>query len=186
MDDRCLIIVDVQNDFCPGGALAVPKGNEIIPLINRILPKFDLVIATRDMHPTHTIHFEKWPVHCVAGTHGADFHPGLNLKKIDLFAEKGTSDADDGYSGFEANNINLENTLRQHNISDIFICGLATDYCVKATAMDAVNRGFRVTVLTDCIRAVNVHPNDGQNALREMANAGIRLATAESCLNEWQ
>ena len=180
MAKRCLLIVDVQNDFCPGGALAVPEGDQVVPAINRIMDSFDLVIATRDMHPEETVHFDKWPPHCIAGTSGAEFHPGLKIDGIDLFAEKGTSNADDGYSGFEATNINLATTLREEQIEKVVICGLATDYCVKATALDAVKEGFDTTVLTDCIRAVNVHLDDGENALSEMAAAGIHLNTSHS------
>jgi len=145
MDKCCLLIVDVQNDFCPGGALPVPDGDEVVPTINRILPEFELIIATRDMHPKKTIHFEKWPPHCVAGTAGAEFHPDLDVSKITFFAEKGTSDADDGYSCFEATNIDLAAILREQQITKLFICGLATDYCVNATALDAVKYGFPTT-----------------------------------------
>ncbi len=180
MDNICLLIVDVQNDFCPGGALPVPEGDRIVPLINRILPKFHFVIATRDMHPEKTIHFEKWPRHCVAGTVGAEFHPALNVSQITLFAEKGTSNADDGYSGFESTNIDLAATLRKQGVKELVICGLATDYCVKATALDAVKHGFHTTVLTDCIRAVNIHPDDGSKALSEMVAAGIHLKTRDT------
>ncbi|NOZ12485.1 MAG: nicotinamidase [Acidobacteria bacterium] len=175
MAENCLLIVDVQNDFCPGGALAVPEGDSIIPRINGIMKKFKFIIATRDMHPEKTVHFSKWPPHCVAGTRGAEFHPQLDVSKITLFAEKGTSDADDGYSGFEAANIDLAATLRKRGVKTLVICGLATDYCVKATALDALKHGFHAVVLTDCIRAVNIHPDDGEKALAEMAAAGVRL-----------
>ncbi len=184
MDKTCLLIVDVQNDFCPGGALAVPDGDRVVPAINRILSKFDLVIATRDMHPVKTVHFEKWPPHCVAGTSGAAFHPDLDVSKIDLTVEKGTSNADDGYSGFEATNIDLAAELRNRGVKKLIICGLATDYCVKATALDAVKYGFHTTVLTDCIRAVNVHPDDGEKALAEMATSGVHLTTSDPLRGE--
>jgi len=180
MGKTCLLVVDVQNDFCPGGALAVQEGDAVVPSINRILPKFELIIATRDVHPGKTIHFSKWPPHCIAGTTGADFHPDLKTDAINLFAEKGTSNADDGYSGFEATNMDLAEILRERQIEDVVICGLTTDYCVKETALDAVKQGFHVTVLTDCTRAVNLHPNDGAKALAEMADAGIHLTTSDT------
>lgn len=178
MGKTCLLVVDMQNDFCPGGALPVPEGDRIVPVINQILPKFELVIATRDMHPEQTVHFEKWPPHCIAGTVGAGFHPDLHVNKIHLFADTGTSSIDEGYSGFEATNLDLASTLRERDVSELVICGLATDYCVKATALDAVKQGFHVTVLTDCIRAVNLNPTDGANALAEMAAAGAHLTTS--------
>ncbi len=180
MGRTCLLIVDVQNDFCPGGALPVSQGDRIVPLINRILPKFDLVIATRDMHPKQSVHFKNWAQHCIAGTPGADFHPDLKVEEIDIFAEKGTSNADNGYSGFQATNLDLLKTLREQQVQKLVICGLATDYCVKETALDAVKQGFHTTVLTDCIRAVNIHPGDGEKALSEMTAAGIRLTTSDA------
>ncbi|MCK5879622.1 MAG: isochorismatase family protein [Holophagae bacterium] len=178
MAKTCLLIVDVQNDFCPGGALSVREGDRIVPVINRILPQFELVIATRDTHPEQTVHFENWPPHCIAGTVGADFHPDLNVDKIHFFADTGTSDTDDGYSGFDATNMDLAGVLQEQQVEKLVVCGLATDYCVKATALDAVKHGFHVTVLTDCIRAVNLHANDGESALSEMTAAGVHLSTS--------
>lgn len=182
MDDlkqTCLLIVDLQNDFCPGGALAVAAGDEIIVPINRIIDTFDLVVASRDMHPQGSRHFEKWPVHCVRGTKGAEFHPDLKLSSINFFIEKGTGLEDDGYSDFESTNVDFEGYLREQNVGKLYVCGLATDYCVKETVLDARRHGFETYVLEDCIRAVNVQPGDGGRAIREMQAHGAILNTSE-------
>lgn len=178
-DKRCLLIVDVQNDFCPGGALAVLGGDDIIAGINRIMDRFDLVLASRDLHPPQSRHFDKWPVHCVRGTTGADFHPGLRIAGIDGFLEKGTTPADDGYSDFEATNINLAAYLRDRDIAELYVCGLATDYCVKESVLDALGHGFGTFVLEDCIRAVNARPGDGDRALQVMRQAGAVVLTSD-------
>ena len=176
---RCLLIVDLQNDFCPGGALAVDRGDEIVPRINRIMGGFDLVVASRDMHPAGSSHFKTWPVHCVAGTPGADFHPGLDINKVHCFIEKGTTMEDDGYSDFESTNIDLARYLGAQAVSELFVCGLATDYCVKATVLDALHHGFKTIVLEDCIRAVDVQPGDGDRALQEMQENGAIIITSD-------
>ena len=178
-EKRCLLIVDMQNDFCPGGALAVARGDEIIPRINRIMGMFDLVVASRDMHPAGSRHFTKWPVHCVKGTPGADFHPGLHVGAVHCFIEKGTTLEDDGYSDFESTNLDLARYLREQAVSELFICGLATDYCVKETVLDALRHGFKTVVLGDCIRAVDVQPGDGARALQEMQDRGASILTSE-------
>ncbi len=175
MSKKCLLIVDLQNDFCPGGALAVKDGDKIVEPINRIMDKFDIVIASKDMHPEQTVHFEKWPVHCVKGSFGSDFHPELKREKIDFVFEKGTGNKDDGYSAFEAENKDLESYLRENGVSELYVCGLATDYCVKATVLDALEKGFKTFVLTDCIKAVNLNPEDGTKALEEIKNKGAVL-----------
>ena len=179
-EKRCLLIVDVQNDFCPGGALAVSQGDEIVPRINRIIGRFDLVLASRDLHPEGSLHFKKWPVHCVRGTHGAGFHPGLNIAAVDCFLEKGTALEDDGYSDFDATNLDLAAYLREKAVGKLFVCGLATDYCVKETVLDALRQGFTAIVLEDCIKAVDVQPGDGERALREMRERGAIILTSES------
>ena len=176
---RCLLIVDLQNDFCPGGSLAVARGDEIVPRINRIMGRFDLVVASRDMHPAGSSHFKKWPVHCVAGTPGEDFHPGLDINKVHCFIEKGTTLEDDGYSDFEATNLDLADYLHEQRVEKLFICGLATDYCVKETVLDALRKGYRTIVLEDCIKAVNVQPEDGARALQEMQQHGAIIITSE-------
>jgi nicotinamidase/pyrazinamidase len=180
-DTDALIVVDVQNDFLPGGALPVAEGNAIFEPINRIMPLFPYVIATRDWHPREHPHFEKhggpWPYHCVQHTHGAEFSPKLDLNQVDEVLSKGIHTHSHGYSGFDATN--LEERLKEHDVRRVFICGLATDYCVKATAIEAAQRGFETVVLADAIAAVNVKCTDEADALREMASHGVRLATTE-------
>ena len=177
-EGRCLLIVDLQRDFCAGGALAVPGADGIVAPINRIIGKFDLVLASRDKHPPGTRHFEKWPVHCVQGTPGAEFHPGLDLSSVDCLLEKGTSNADDGYSDFESSNMDLAAYLRSRGVTGLYVCGLATDYCVKATVLDALDKGFDTFVIEDCIRAVDVNPGDGARALASMRKRGAIVLTS--------
>jgi nicotinamidase/pyrazinamidase len=178
-EKRCLLIVDMQKDFCPGGALPVAFGDEIIPRINSIMGRFDLVVASRDMHPAGSRHFTKWPVHCVAGTPGADFHPSLDINKAHSFIEKGTTLEDDGYSDFDSTNLDLAGYLREQAVEKLFVCGLATDYCVKATVLDALRLGFKTVVLADCVRAVDAQPGDGDRALQEMQQNGAIILTSE-------
>jgi len=168
---KALLIVDVQNDFCPGGALAVPEGDKVVPVINRVIDDFALVVASQDWHPPATAHFRKWPPHCVAGSPGAELHPGLRRDRIAQVFRKGTGDLDDGYSAFEATNADLGKFLKDLNVDELFVAGLATDYCVRASALDAVRKGFRVRVLTNAIAAVA----DPAPALREMREAGVSL-----------
>lgn len=172
---KALLIVDVQNDFCPGGALAVKEGDKVVPVINSIIGKFDVVISSQDWHPEDSVHFEKWPPHCIANTHGADFHPNLDKEKINLKLLKGTADKDDGYSAFQATNVSLTNFLHENKITNLYVCGLATDYCVKASALDAINQGFHTYVITDAVKGVNVNPGDDKKALQEMYQAGCIL-----------
>ncbi len=179
MKKRCLLIVDLQNDFCPGGALAVKEGDKIVEPINKIMDKFDIVVASKDVHPENTVHFNKWPAHCVRGTFGSEFHPDLKSEKIYFVFEKGTGNKDDGYSAFEATNRDLESFLKENKIDELYICGLATDYCVKATVLDALNRGFKTFVLTDCIKAVDINPGDGDKALEEMKMKGAFLVESK-------
>ncbi len=176
---KALLIVDVQNDFCPGGALAVKDGDKVVPVINGIIDKFDLVIASKDWHPEDSVHFEKWPPHCVRGTHGAELHPDLRSDKIDQFLLKGTEDKDDGYSAFQATNILLADFLHENKIVNLYVCGLATDYCVKASALDSVNAGFHTYVITDAVKAVNVNAGDDKKALQEMYLAGCGLVGSD-------
>jgi len=176
----CLLIVDIQNDFCPGGALGVPGGDEIVPVINGIMDRFELVIATRDMHPTDTVHFEKWPPHCVAGTTGSEFHPDLDRSMIQMEFHKGTHNSDDGYSAFEATTGDLYETLRQRGINTIHICGLTTDYCVLNSVRDARKAGLETWVISDAVRAVNVNPGDGEKAKQEMVRLGAGFITSGS------
>ncbi len=175
---KALLIVDVQNDFCPGGALAVKDGDKVVPVINGIIDKFDLVLASKDWHPVDSVHFEKWPVHCVQNTYGADFHPDLQTDKIDRVLLKGTQNKDEGYSAFEATNISLADFLREEGVTDLYVCGLATDYCVKATALDACKLGFRTYVITDAVAAVNLNPGDDKKALEEISSQGCILVNS--------
>jgi len=172
---KALLIVDVQNDFCPGGALAVPAGDSVVPVINRMLTYFDVVVASKDWHPPKSVHFDTWPPHCIQNTGGAEFHPQLQSDRIQQVFIKGTRDKDDGYSAFEATNLDLCTYLKGRNVTDLYITGLATDYCVKASALDATKNGFHTRVVTDAVAAVNVKPDDGKNALDEMQRAGITL-----------
>lgn len=172
---KALLIVDVQNDFCPGGSLAVKDGDKVVEAINGLMDKFDLVISSQDWHPEETVHFEKWPVHCVAGTNGAEFHPALNSNNIDLKLKKGTDNKDDGYSAFEATNINFGEYLTNNKVTTLYVCGLTTDYCVKESVLDSINKGIHTYVITDAIAAVNAQQGDDKVALNEMHNSGCIL-----------
>ncbi|HLA68972.1 MAG TPA: nicotinamidase [Bacteroidota bacterium] len=172
---RGLLVVDVQNDFCPGGSLAVPNGDNVVPVINALMEKFSVVVASKDWHPRKTVHFQKWPVHCVHNSRGAEFHPGIHDVRIQQVFLKGTGDRDDGYSAYEATNLNLEQYLKEREIDELYVAGLATDYCVLASSLDSVKRGFKTYVVTDAVAAVNLKPHDGENALREMKKQGIVL-----------
>ena len=179
---KTLLVVDVQNDFCEGGALGAPGNDEVVPIINRIMPHFDFVLASKDWHPENSVHFEKWPVHCVKNTKGAEFHPELKTANINKVLLKGTYDKDDGYSAFEATTDNLVEVLKQNNINTVYVAGLTTDYCVKDTVLDALNKGFKVNVVEDAIRAVNVNPGDGDKAIREMKDNGADFVLSKELL----
>lgn len=172
---KALLIVDVQNDFCPGGSLAIKEGNQIVPIINTLMDKVDVVIATQDWHPQNSNHFQNWPVHCVAETNGAKLNAGLNQDKIDQLTFKGTGKNDHGYSAFDVNNISLADYLQEQNVGTLYIVGLATDYCVRASALDACKLGFHTYVVTDAIAAVDLEEGDGRKALDEMYKAGCLL-----------
>jgi nicotinamidase/pyrazinamidase len=185
--DRCaLVIVDVQNDFCPGGALGVREGDEVVWVINRLIPLFPFVAATRDWHPAHHISFEErggpWPPHCIQQSFGAQFHERLDQSGIDLFLYKAATPDRDAYSGFEAQDDRgklLAEGLREEGIEAIYVAGLATDYCVRATALDGIANGFEVYVIVDAVRAVDVNPGDGLRALEEMVSRGAQLVTSD-------
>ncbi len=172
---KALLIVDVQNDFCPGGALPAPGGDKIIPVINNLMNKFPLILASRDMHPPESRHFEKWPVHCVRDTQGAAFHPDLNTLKIQKELHKGTSDKNDGYSAFEATNADLKDFLKKNQVTDVYITGLTTEYCVKNTALDSIRNGFSTFLISDAVSAVEPDSEHEKNALAEMKEAGIKM-----------
>lgn len=173
--ELALLVVDVQNDFCPDGALAVAEGDAIIPVINAWMPRFATVVASRDWHPANSVHFTNWPPHCIAGTYGAQFRTGLDTGRFLLVLDKGTDNADDGYSAFEATSEDFESWLRGRGIEMLYVCGLATDYCVLRTVLDACRLGFGVTVIGDAIAAVEVNPGDGQRAQEAMEAAGARF-----------
>ena len=186
---RAVLVVDVQRDFCPGGALAVPRGDDVVAPINALVSAAHTrglpVFATRDAHPLESSHFDTgggpWPVHCVEGTRGAAWHPDLRLPTDVIVLAKGQAPDADGYSGFEAVDgvgRSLDRHLRTEETSELLVCGLATDYCVKATVLDAVERGLAVTLVTDGVAGVDVHPGDTERALDEMRRAGARLATS--------
>ena len=178
---RALIIVDYQNDFTPPhGALAVPEGDRIAGRINELAAsgEYDLVVATRDWHPPDHGSFEAqggpWPVHCVRDTEGAQLHPDLDVSAIDEVVDKGADPATEGYSGFDGTA--LAGVLREHGIDHVTVVGLATDYCVKHTALEALREGFPVTVDTTAVRGVEVEPGDSERALAELRAAGASLA----------
>jgi nicotinamidase/pyrazinamidase len=170
---KALLIVDVQNDFCSGGTLAVPDGEKVVPVINKLMDRFNVVVASKDWHPEKTKHFDKWPVHCVKDTFGAAFHPQLDAEKIQEVFLKGTGSQDDGYSAFEATNKNLDRFLKNHQVTDLYVCGLATDYCVLSSALDAHKKGFNVLMIEDAVRGVNVVKGDVERAIEEMKHRGI-------------
>jgi nicotinamidase/pyrazinamidase len=176
---KALLVVDVQNDFCTGGSLAVPGGEEVVPVINKIVDRFNIVVASKDWHPEKTKHFTKWPVHCVQNTLGAAFHPQLDAGKIQEVFLKGTSTEDDGYSAFEATSNDLEKYLHEHAVTDLYVCGLATDYCVLSSALDAHKKGFNVLAVEDAMRGVDVMKGDVQRAIEEMKHMGIIFIQSE-------
>ena len=183
-----LVIVDVQNDFCPGGSLAVPEGDQVISVLNRYAQRFQdagaSVFASRDWHPEKTKHFQSgggvWPPHCVQGTRGAKFHEDLALPNETVIISKGLDPGEDAYSAFQAqdpNEMDFAVALGERGVQRLFVGGLTTDYCVKTTVLDALREGYEVVVLEDAIRAVNVNPGDGDRALAEMKAAGATFVT---------
>lgn len=174
---RALIVVDVQNDFCPGGALAVPDGDAVVEPVNHLASSSPFVAATRDWHPpdhgSFTAQGGPWPVHCVQGTAGAELHPGIDRDRIDVVLDKGQAPDTEGYSGFEGTG--LEALLRSRGVDAVDVAGLALDYCVRATALDAKRAGFDVVVHRGATRAVEVQPGDGERAVQELRAAGISV-----------
>ena len=197
-----LILIDIQNDFVPGGALAVPDGNAVVAVANELMDHVDLVVATQDWHPANhgsfvSMHPEKvvgdvvdlngvdqvvWPDHCVAGSTGAAFVDELDVHRIGHVITKGTDPAIDSYSGFFDNDhkkeTGLQVYLKQHGVKDVVLVGLATDYCVKFTALDARQLGFGVTLVSDGVRGVNLQPGDIEKAIADMRDAGVVVAKA--------
>jgi len=201
-----LIIVDVQNDFLPGGALAVPGGDEVIPVINRAAQCFDVVVATQDWHPANHGSFAAnhpgcepgdlielngvkqvlWPVHCVQNTRGAAFADGLDMTRVARVFPKGTDPGVDSYSGFFDNgrrhSTGLGEYLKEQGVTDVYVLGLATDYCVKFTALDAVELGFATFLIEDGCRAVELQPGDAARAIKEMKRSGVHVIASREIL----
>lgn len=200
---RCLILVDIQNDFLPGGALAVPEGDLVVPVVNRLIPQYDLVVATQDWHPENHRSFAAnhpgrnvfeqidlnglpqtlWPVHCVQNTGGACFATGLEMRRIARVFPKGTNPEVDSYSGFFDNGgkqpTGMGEWLKQRGVEEIHVCGLATDYCVKFTALDGLKLGFKVSVIEDACRGINLPPGSVAKTLSELQTAGATIANSK-------
>jgi nicotinamidase/pyrazinamidase len=180
-----LVVVDVQKDFCPGGSLAVPSGDEVVPILNNYIgifaSKFLPVFATRDWHPQNHISFKAyggiWPAHCVKETDGAKFHPDLKLPESAVTISKATIPEKEAYSGFQGTR--LKSMLQGLKVKRVFVGGLATDYCVKNTVLDGLKAGFTTFLLMDASRGVNVSPQDGERAIEKMLEAGALGITIE-------
>jgi nicotinamidase/pyrazinamidase len=196
---KVLVLVDLQADFLPGGALAVPDGDLVVPIVNSMQMAFPLVVATQDWHPANHGSFAAnhpgkkpfeqidlnglpqtlWPVHCVQDTPGAALAPALNRQRIAKIFQKGTDPEIDSYSGFFDNghrkSTGLGEWLKEQRVTEVFVCGLATDYCVKFTALDAVQAGFKTSLIEDACRGVNLRPDDVKNAIADMKAAGVRI-----------
>lgn len=203
---KALILVDIQNDFLPGGALAVPEGDTIVPIVNRLQAVFPLVVATQDWHPANHGSFAAnhvgkkvfehielnglpqtlWPVHCVQGTVGAQLASGLQQEQIAKVFPKGTDAGIDSYSGLFDNayrkSTGLGEWLKSRGVTEVFVCGLATDYCVKFTTLDAAQFGFKTYLIEDASRGVNLQPNDVADAVAEMKHAGIIIVQSNELL----
>ena len=176
---KALLIVDLQNDFLPGGTLAVHDGEKIIPQVNELTAKFDLIIASKDWHPVDSLHFDKWPKHCIRNTKGAEFPGNLNSEAIDHIFLTGSQPEDDGYSAFDATNTDLTAYLKEKQVNDLYVCGLATEYCVRSSVLDALRAGFTTHLVTDAIKAINQNQGDADKSIEEMKNAGAILVNTE-------
>jgi nicotinamidase/pyrazinamidase len=181
---QALVVVDIQRDFCPGGALAVPDGDKIIPAVNGLVRAFESaglpVFFTRDWHPKDHVSFRAnggpWPPHCVQNTSGASFHPSLAIPADAQVIDKGTLQAEEAYSGFQGTD--LARRLRDLHVNRIYVVGLATDYCVKNTVLDASAQGFKTFVVTDCVKGVDLKPTDSATALKAMVSHGAKRTTS--------
>ena len=198
---KALILTDIQYDFVPGGTLAVPKGDEIVPVANRLMPEYDLIIATQDWHPADHKSFASrhpgkkigevielgglkqvlWPDHCVQGTRGAELVEGLNKKHIDKIIRKGTDPEIDSYSGFFDNDhrqsTGLGDFLKEQSVDEVHVIGLATDYCVKYTVLDSIGLGFNTFIILEGCRGIDMNPGDCKKAVDEMKQAGAIIIT---------
>jgi nicotinamidase/pyrazinamidase len=196
---RALVLVDIQNDFLPGGALAVPRGDEVVPVANRVQPAFELVVATQDWHPAGHGSFAStrpgrkpgelaelaglpqvlWPDHCVQGTRGAEFAAALRMNRVEAIFRKGTDPTIDSYSGFFDNghrkSTGMGDYLKGRRVTDVYVLGLATDYCVRFTALDAQKLGFRTFLIEDGSRGVELQPGDVARAVQEMRSAKVTI-----------
>lgn len=201
---NALLLIDLQNDFLPTGALPVPEGDQVIPVANRLMPRFAQVIATQDWHPVNHGSFAAnhpgknpgdrvnlaglpqilWPVHCVQNTPGAELAPGLDRTRITQIIRKGTDPASDSYSGFFDNGhrqaTSLHDYLRSKSVTELYLLGLATEYCVKFTALDARQLGYHVYLIPEGCRGVNIQPTDVTDAIRELQHAGVTLVPSGS------
>jgi nicotinamidase/pyrazinamidase len=207
---KALVLVDIQNDFLPTGALPVPEGDQVVPVANRLQTLFDLAVATQDWHPPDHGSFAAshpgkrpgeiidlnglqqilWPVHCVQNTPGAEFAPGLNMERVDHIVHKGTDRGIDSYSGFFDNGhrkaTGLGDYLKDKGVTDVYVMGLATDYCVKFTALDARQLGYRTYLIEDGCRGVNLSPSDVDRAVEEMKQAGVTVVRSESVSEDFR
>lgn len=188
--DSALILVDIQNDFCPGGALAVSEGDRIVPIVNRLMSKLPLVISTQDWHPADHVSFKArggpWPPHCVQGSRGAELHPGLKTDTIAHYFRKASAPDKDDYSEFAGSDEKgrtLHEVLDTYGVKKLYVVGLATDYCVRETVLDGLKLGYEVYAVTDAMRGVNVNPSDDKRALQEMESSGAHLVTSDEVLN---
>ncbi|HSI78935.1 MAG TPA: bifunctional nicotinamidase/pyrazinamidase [Lunatimonas sp.] len=203
---KALLIIDVQNDFLPGGALAVPDGDQIIAVINRLQESFDFIVTTQDWHPANHGSFAAnhknknpgefvnlsgveqilWPIHCVQDTRGAEFHPDLKQEKWKAVFKKGTNPNIDSYSGFFDNNrmqdTGLSTYLKDQGVKTVYVSGLATDYCVKYTVLDALKEGFKTYLIEDATKGVNLSSNDSERAITEMSKAGAEVIKSSSII----
>ena len=205
---KALLVIDIQNDFLPGGSLAVPGGDQIIPLVNELMPEYPLVVATQDWHPENHGSFANnhpgknvgkfveldgleqilWPAHCIAGSDGARFSDKLDTQRLDHIVRKGNDPKIDSYSGFHDNghrkSTGLTKLLRDQGVTEVHLCGLATDYCVKFTALDALLESFKVTLIKDACRGVNLNPNDVSETLARLESEGVEILTSEEILEK--
>jgi nicotinamidase/pyrazinamidase len=203
---KALLIVDIQNDFCPGGALAVPYGDSVVPVVNKLTGRFDAVIQTQDWHPEGHSSFASshegknpyetielnygtqilWPDHCVQGTSGADFHPGLNTEKTEVIIRKGFRKEIDSYSAFFENDqkttTGLTGYLKQRGITDLYATGLATDFCVKWSVLDGMDEGFTMHIVKDAVQGIDLDGSLGL-AWKEMAEKGVNFTTSGELLS---
>jgi nicotinamidase/pyrazinamidase len=203
---NALLVVDIQNDFLPGGALAVPDGDKVIPIVNRLMERFNLVLATQDWHPANHGSFAAnhpncrpgeiidlngiiqvlWPAHCVQGSPGAEFSAQIRADRFAKVFRKGTDPGIDSYSSFFDNarkrSTGLSDYLQEQNVNELFICGLATDYCVKYSALDSTSLGIRTSVIADACRGVNLMPDDSTAAIAEMRKAGAFIINSSDCV----